>query len=111
MPRPRDEWYSKFVNNMKSEMEINIYNPDDIKRLRIPDPDNGGTKPLFENGLKNTVEEKNLLYQYAQEGKLFVFQKETNNPYQVTDKGIYSCQKEDEKEKASIGQKVGYEVI
>lgn len=108
MPKPRDEWYSKFINDMKSEMEINIYNPNDIQRLRVPDPEHGGTKPLFEKGLRNTVEEKNLLYQYAKEGKLFVFQKETNNPYQVTDQGIYSCQKEDEKEKASFSQKAGY---
>ena len=103
-----DNWYTKFALDLKNEMGINIYNASDMRRLRIPEDNGLGTKQLFDGALKNTEEEKIMLYEQARSGKLFVFQKDTNKPFQATENGMYSCEAEDEKERASFSQKAGY---
>ena len=115
-PKPGEKdfnnWYNGFISDLKTELGINVYNANDMKRLRVPTEDGLGTKPLFEDALKNTEAEKYMLYEKAKEGKLFAFQKETNKPYQLTEDGkMHSCDKADEKAGVSFAQIAGYKAV
>lgn len=101
-------WYmSKGMQQMK-DLQINLNDAKDVERLRIPPLSAGGaSRPLFENGFKNTKEDQEKLYEAVKNGQLFAFQKGTDKPYQVTEKGNFSC--EDPEMKApSAFQKSAY---
>ena len=106
-------WYEIYEQEiLKDKLGINLNNPKDAERLRVPTLDGKKTQPLFENGFNFTFAEKQKLYDYAKNGTLFAFSKKDDLAYQLTEDDTYSFEEDEKKKEQAVpfSKKLGYGV-
>lgn len=78
-----DIWYQQFQHLMR-EQGIDLNNTKDLKRIRVPGPNNQGSVALFSDGFKPTKDNIERLHQAAEHGDLYFMHKVANEPVQIT---------------------------
>ena len=79
-----NSWYENFIKDMSGrKMEIDIFNPQDATRIRVPAQDKKATVPLFPNGFTDTPANRKMLYSAAENNQLFAFSKVDEYPYMM----------------------------
>ena len=85
-----DKWYSNFTKEM-SARGLDITDPQDVMRFRIPSADKKSSVALFPEGFIDTPKNREKLYDKAKEGEVFFFDKKTQEAYQLGSNSDKDC--------------------